>query len=133
MIERSTLDTWLKVSLCYWQLCEGFHVWFEKSFIQFDVRSLLLFSFPVQTLPYHLINDLLVEPGELELKHRTSNRSGNLINLSFIFYVVFHYVPLDSLPMCGPMQFQYVTKIVSHCDLLYVLRTEVLTVDTDVT
>jgi len=87
MIERSTLDAWLKVSLCYWQLCEGFHVWFEKSFIQFDVRSLLLFSFPTQTLPYHLINDLLVEPGELELKHRTSNRSGNLINISFIFMV----------------------------------------------
>lgn len=87
------------------------------------MSSLLLFSFPIQTLPYHIINDLLLEPGELELKHRTSNRSD----------VVFHYVDLDSLPMCGPIQFQYVTKIVRQCNLLYVLRTEVLTVDADVT
>jgi hypothetical protein len=65
MIERSVLNAWLKVSFCYWQLCEGFHVWFEKSFIQLDVGSLLLFNVPTQTLPDHLINDLLVEPGEL--------------------------------------------------------------------
>lgn len=65
MNENSILDAWLKVSFCYWQLCEASRVWFEKSRIQFDVGSLLLLNVPTQTLPDHLINDLLVEAGEL--------------------------------------------------------------------